>query len=398
MTPMTYRNNDRAITKIDVWCYRVPIANRVETSFGAMTSRPAVFVRLEDSDGTFGWGEIFANWPAAGAEHRVRLLMEDVSDLVLGQVFAQPWDLFDRLIRQTHIRALQCGEWGSFAHVISGLDIAFNDLLARHEGLPMARFLNPDAAISVPTYASGIHIRDADRIIDECRALGFDAFKVKVGFDLETDIQSVKRICTTLGDRERLFADANQAWDADEAIRFVEALQDQKVGWLEEPLPADAAVAEWHRVASASNIALAGGENIVGDADFADAIGGGIFDVIQPDVAKWGGVSKCREVGLKATAQGRLYCPHFLGGGIGLAASAAVLASVGGEGLLEVDSNDNPLRGAFDLWPQGEDRGQFRLSDQPGMGITELPEAIKTYETLSATINVPGAFAYVIRT
>ncbi|MGJ8624018.1 MAG: mandelate racemase/muconate lactonizing enzyme family protein [Yoonia sp.] len=394
---MQYTDNFKVISKIDAWCYRVPIAKRVETSFGAMTSRPAVFVRLEDSDGAFGWGEIFANWPAAGAEHRVRLLMEDVSDLVLGRVFAQPSDLFERLISQTHIRALQCGEWGSFAHVISGLDIAFNDLLARRAGVPLAQFLNLDAVMSVPTYASGIHIRDADRIIDESRALGFDAFKVKVGFDLDTDIEGVKRICATLGDSERLFTDANQAWSAAEAIRFLEALKDHPVGWLEEPLPADAPIADWQRVATGSNIPLAGGENIVGDADFANAIGGGIFDVIQPDVAKWGGVSKCREVGLKATVKGRLYCPHFLGGGIGLAASAAVLASIKGAGLLEVDSNENPLRGAFDLWKQGEDRSQFHLSDQPGMGITKLPEAITEFESLSATVMVPGAFTYATR-
>lgn len=394
---MQYTDNNTKISKIDVWCYRVPIAKRVETSFGAMTSRPAVFVRLEDSDGAFGWGEIFANWPAAGAEHRARLLMEDVSDLVLGQVFAQPSDLFERLISQTHIRALQCGEWGSFAHVISGLDIALNDLLARRAGLPLAHFLNSDAAMSVPTYASGIHIRDADRIITESRALGFDAFKVKVGFDLDSDIEGVKRNCAGLGDSERLFTDANQAWSAVEAIRFLETLKDHPVGWLEEPLPADAPIADWHRVAAGSAIPLAGGENIVGDADFEDAIDNGIFDVIQPDVSKWGGVSKCREVGLKATAQGRRYCPHFLGGGIGLAASAAVLASIEGEGLLEVDSNENPLCGAFDLWQQGEDRSQLHLSDQPGMGITELPEAISKYETLSATISAPGAFNYATR-
>ena len=130
----------------------------------------------------------------------------------------------------------------------------------------------------------------------------------------------------------------------------------------------------------------------MGAADFAAAIASGTFGVIQPDVAKWGGVSKCRDVGLQATAQGRLYCPHFLGGGIGLAASAAVLASIKGGGLLEVDSNENPLRGAFDLWKAGEPRSQFHISDAPGMGIVDLPADIAQYETLSATTTKPGQF------
>lgn len=388
----------KEISKIDVWCYRVPIASRVVTSFGAMTSRPAVFVRLEDTDGAFGWGEIFANWPAAGAEHRARLLIEDVSDLILGRVFDQPSDLFAQLTTQTHIRALQCGEWGPFNHVIAGLDIAFHDLCARKAHTPLAQFLNPDAVSSVPTYASGIHIRDTGRIIDESRALGFDAFKVKVGFDLATDIDSVKHVGTTLGRNERLFTDANQGWDAQSAITFLGALEDHPVGWLEEPLPADAPTEDWKQVAASSPIPLAGGENITGDGDFSSAIASGIFGVIQPDVAKWGGVSKCRKVGLEATAQGRLYCPHFLGGGIGLAASAAVLASIKGDGLLEVDSNDNPLRAAFGLWADGEARNRFRISDKPGLGIIELPEEIAQFETLHAATTNLGQFTVTHRT
>lgn len=371
------------ISKIEAWSYRVPIASPVITSFGAMTNRPAVFLRIEDSDGAFGWGEIFANWPAAGAEHRARLVVEDVSDLILNQCFAQPSDLIDKLIVKTHIRALQCGEWGPFAHVISGLDIAFHDLLARRAGQPLAQFLNPNASLHVPTYSSGIHILDAERVIRENRALGYDAFKVKVGFDLASDIDRMREIAGSLGKAERLFADANQGWDAEKTMVFLKELKGLPIGWLEEPMPADTLTSDWQRVADSSSIPLAGGENISGEVDFNAAISSGVFGVIQPDVAKWGGVSKCRDVALKATAQGRLYCPHFLGGGIGLAASAAVLASVDSDGLLEVDSNANPLREAFGLWNEGERRNLFRISDQPGLGIVDLPEEIAQYETLS---------------
>lgn len=385
-------DNDRAIVRVDAWCYRVPISNPVVTSFGAMSSRPAVFVRVEDTDGAFGWGEIFANWPAAGAEHRTRLLVEDVSDLIMGRVFSQPSDLFKDVMQETRTRALQCGEWGPFAHVISGLDIAFHDLLARRAGQPLAKFLNPTAQSSVPTYASGIHIRDADRVIDESRSLGFDAFKVKVGFNIEADIDGVKGVCATLGENERLFTDANQGWTADEAIAFLAGVKGQPVGWLEEPIPADAASADWIRIAAASAIPLAGGENIVGMQDFDAAITSGALGVIQPDVAKWGGVSHCRTVALRAVAKGRLYCPHFLGGGVGLAASAAVLASINGGGLLEVDSNENPLRGAFGLWDKGEDRSRFRIKQKPGLGIVDLPEEIDQFLTLSATTTGPGQF------
>lgn len=70
---------------------------------------------------------------------------------------------------------------------------------------------------------------------------------------------------------------------------------------------------------------------------------------------------------------GRIYCPHFLGGGIGLAASAEILAAVGGPGLLEVDVNPNPLRSAFA--PMGIDHvsGMWHLSSGPGHGAVSIP-------------------------
>ena len=62
------------ITRIEGFAFRSPVAKPVMTSFGMMRDRPAAFLRIEDEDGAFGWGEIFANWPAAAAEHRINLL------------------------------------------------------------------------------------------------------------------------------------------------------------------------------------------------------------------------------------------------------------------------------------------------------------------------------------
>ena len=61
------------LRRIDAWALRVAIVRPVETSFGIMRDRPAVFVRVEDTDGGFGFGEIWCNFPGVGAEHRVRM-------------------------------------------------------------------------------------------------------------------------------------------------------------------------------------------------------------------------------------------------------------------------------------------------------------------------------------
>ncbi len=376
------------LSRINVSAYRVPVSSPVATSFGVMHNRPAVFVRVEDSDGTFGWGEIFANWPAAGAEHRARLLIEDMGDLLLCRSFDNAPDLFATLTRQTHIRALQCGEWGPFRQVIAGLDTAMTDLEARRTGQSVARFLAPDAQSSVPCYASGIAIAQADDQIALSRAAGFSAFKVKVGFDMARDTRLLAGLFQTLAQNETLCADANQAWSLAEAQSFVTTCADLPLGWLEEPLPADAAPGDWRDLADHSVIPLAGGENITGTDGFADAIGTGVFGVLQPDIAKWGGLSGCWTVAQAIRKAGLRYCPHFLGGGIGLIASAHLLAAAGGDGLLEVDVNPNPLRDAFNPWRGAEDRGTFPIPDSPGLGITTLPEEIAPYATYSAELHL----------
>ncbi|MEH6726182.1 MAG: mandelate racemase/muconate lactonizing enzyme family protein [Hyphomicrobiales bacterium] len=373
------------IARIETWAYRVPLSQTVETSFGIMRDRPAVFVRIEDDQGVFGWGEIFANWPAAGAEHRARLVLEDIAHLLLGENARRPEAAFQELTRETHIRALQCGEFGPFAQAIAGIDGALWDLCARAEGKSLRGYLNSNAPDIIPAYASGIDCRKEEAVVDAARDDGHVAFKLKVGFD-DQDADHVARHAAGLGPGETLYLDANQAWSADQASKFLTDIEGIPVGWLEEPIPADAPEQSWLDLRERSKILLAGGENIVGLDAFRSVIETGIFGFIQPDVAKWGGVSGCYRVGQMAVEAGLTYCPHFLGGGIGLLASANLLAAVGGEGSLEVDVNSNPLRDAFSI--PSMQNGTMALSTAPGLGVETLPETIDRYKTFHSEVSV----------
>ena len=64
-------------------------------------------------------------------------------------------------------------------------------------------------------------------------------------------------------------ADANQAWEVDEARAMLPALEAFELRWLEEPLRADRPWAHWLRLRELSPIPLAAGENIAGEAGFA---------------------------------------------------------------------------------------------------------------------------------
>lgn len=347
-----------------------------------MLDRPALFLRLEDEDGAFGFGEVWCNFPSCGAEHRARLLATDLADLAFAMDDVQPGDVLPALTQKTHRRAIQSAEAGPYAQGIAGLDMASWDLAARLRGKPVRLLLNEKAAERMPTYASGIDIREADEVMPRCRGEGYKAFKVKVGFDPKKEPDRLKELASGLDEHERLFTDANQAWELDEALEFVKELEAGTVDWLEEPLPADSSLESWRRLADASPVPLAGGENLIGEDQFRAAIGSECLGYMQPDIAKWGGFTGCFGVARQALAAGGTYCPHYLGGGIGLIASAHLLAAAGGPGLLEVDANPNPLRDAFLSEDQMPGDGNFHLGSADGLGIEELPDSLAPYEVM----------------
>lgn len=356
------------ISRVTAFVYRAPIATPVVTSFGIMRDRPAVVVRVETRDGAVGFGEVWANFPSCGAEHRARLVLTAVAPQLLGRSFADPAAAFTFLERRLRTLALQAGEWGPFAQALAGVDIALWDLAAHRAGKPLAELIGGSAR-AVPAYASGINLDQAAATVERCRTKGYRAFKIKVGFGEQRDVAAIREVAGAMQADEQFMVDANQAWDFPSAKHMAAALESFGLRWLEEPLPADRPATEWQALAEATSIPIAGGENLRGVQDFRRAIASRAFGVIQPDACKWGGISGCATVARDALQAGLRYCPHYLGGGIGLVASAHLLAAVGGDGLLEVDSNPNPLREALAMpFPVLKD-GQFPLPEGGGLGV-----------------------------
>ena len=95
-----------SIRRVQAFCYRYPLSTPVVTSFGRMLNRPAVFVRVEDEDGQVGWGEVWANFPSTGAEHRARLVNEVLAPTLSGFAANEPSDVFDTLTKGTSVLAL----------------------------------------------------------------------------------------------------------------------------------------------------------------------------------------------------------------------------------------------------------------------------------------------------
>jgi L-alanine-DL-glutamate epimerase-like enolase superfamily enzyme len=364
-----YQSARIKITKVEARIVRTPIAVPVRASFGMMRDRPAVYLKVTDADGAQGFGEVWCNFPSVGAEHRGRLAQEVVGPVLIEGGERELKSVFAYLMQRLHIMAVQSGEWGPFRQVAAGIDAACHDLAARKARLPLWRFLGGSGSGRIRAYASGIGPETPADVAKAAAARGHTSFKLKVGFGTEVDIRSLDAIRSAIASDHTLFVDANQGWRPEDALAGIRICADHGAAWMEEPIAADRTLAEWTALAKDTPVPLAGGENINLRADFKTVIDAKVFRYVQPDVAKWGGVSGCLEVAKSALDAGQTYCPHFLGGGIGLMASAHLLAAAGGNGLLEIDTNPNPDRDAMIGHALRVSDGAIQLSDAPGIGI-----------------------------
>jgi D-galactarolactone cycloisomerase len=367
------------LRSIQALCYRYPLSTPVVTSFGRMMNRPAVFVRVEDEAGEVGWGEVWCNFPSTGAEHRTRIVNEILAPMIVGRAAAEPSEIFAALTQSTSVLALQSGEAGPFAQAIAGIDLALWDLDARRRKVALWKLLGGRSG-TIKVYASGINPTGTRQMAEAALARGHRALKLKIGFDAAADHANLAALRGLVGGG-MLAADVNQGWSLEQALQLAPGLAEFNLAWLEEPIRADRPWAEWKALRGQVEIPLAAGENIASYAGFAQALNHDVLRVVQPDIAKWGGLTAGPDIARDILKAGKLFCPHYLGGGIGLLASAHLLAGAGGEGFLEVDANENPLRDRLCGPVAAVNQGMVTLNDEPGLGIEPDLQSIEQYRT-----------------
>lgn len=121
------------------------------------------------------------------------------------------------------------------------IDQALWDISAQAQGLPLWQLLGGTEG-RVRAYASGLDYHLSDDafsvFFEQARALGFDAFKIKVGNpDPAWDLRRLRLLRDAVGADATVMVDANEAWTPKEAIRRLHWYCDAgfPVFWVEDP-------------------------------------------------------------------------------------------------------------------------------------------------------------------
>jgi L-fuconate dehydratase len=154
------------------------------------------------------------------------------------------------------------------------------------------------------------------RLCQEAIDGGFNHIKLKVGRDLADDKRRVTIAREVIGPQRQLMIDANQVWEVDQAIDWVNELAFAKPWFIEEPTSPDDI--EGHRKIreGIGAVKVATGEMCQNRVMFKQFIMRGAIDVVQIDSCRLGGVNEILAVLLMAAKYQLPVCPHA--GGVGL--------------------------------------------------------------------------------
>ena len=356
------------IERIILHPLRAVLPKAQRTSQGDYTAIEILVAEVHGANGHVGWGEGLCR---RGVKGYAILAEEALVPLLLKQ------DASDRRRLWKLMRGVLTGRpGGQLVEAISAVDIALWDLVGRSCNQSVASLLGGMGRKRVPAYASSINWLDdttAEREIGTALKAGFREIKVKTGLPVRAAIDRAKLARRAAGDSVALYVDANWIYDVDEAMQVGRALADLGYGFFEEPIvPHDRA--GYAKLARNLPIRLAAGESDFVASDALNLLSDRSIGLIQPDVARAGGITETWRIAELAASLHTAYAPHVgWSGGICVAASLQLAAAAEATRTCECMVYENPLRDAIAKTPVGEASGlidgQLAIPQGPGLGI-----------------------------
>jgi D-galactarolactone cycloisomerase len=369
---------DLAISAVRAFPLTARMAAGTRTSQGDYGAVSIVLVEVTTADGITGYGECLARF---GVHAYAALVERLLAPLLLGE---SAFDI-QRHARRMR-RALSGRSGGMLVEAIAGIDIALWDCVGKALGAPVHRLLGGEGRTHLDCYASSVNWADAARMEAEARAalaMGFRAMKVKLGAPADTAIERARRVREVCGPDIRLGADANWAWDLDDAVRVGRALAELDYWFLEEPIaPED--LAGYAHLRRTVPIRLAAGESDYTVHHAAELLRDRLVGLIQPDVARAGGISGTRDIATLAHGFHVGYAPHVgWSGAVCVAASLQLGAAMPAFASFECMVPANPLRQSLTTVEVGAAGslvdGRVVVPDGPGLGIEIDWDAVQRF-------------------
>jgi len=291
------------ITNITTEEYRWPRHKPITNGKHTYTHSGLGLVKIETDEGITGIG-------LGGSGLIGRATVEHLKKELIGE---DPIDV-ERLWHKMWVPKLT-GRRGLVTRAISAIDIGLWDIRAKVAGLPLYKLLG-GYRDRVPTYIAGGYyeegkgLKELAQEMESNVEMGARAIKMKIGgVSIRQDVERVKAVREAIGPDVKLLVDANCAYRFYEAIQIAKRIEDYDIFWFEEPVAPDDY--DGHRkLAEATTIPIATGENEYTRYGFRDLIRNDCAAILNADAKILGGVTEFMKVAALAQAYDLDIAPH----------------------------------------------------------------------------------------
>lgn len=342
---------------------RLPLVSRFTTAIRSAVELETVLVEVMDSDGRSGWGEAPVSRVTRVTSDQVASSIEErLWPLVRGSDLTDPAAVLERLEASPEPAAARMA-----------VDCALHDLAAQQQDQPLAGYLG--SALEEVATDMTLSIAGPEELARTAAAhvrRGFGSLKIKLGAHGDA-LAAMKAVRAAVGPDVTLRIDANQAFQAADAVRLIRSLEDAGLGieLVEQPV----AAGDWAGLAQVSAAVVTpvmADESVWTLDDLHTLLRHKAAPMVNIKLAKTGGLHHARRMVATAVQEGiGVVIGCMLESHVGIAAAASLAATVARQRDQDLDGGlwlaSSPVSGGARY-----SGNAIALAAGPGLGITGL--------------------------